>query len=174
VIDLVRAAVGTGSGRLLVLEPPAATLRQLGRPGETLVVACAARKTARACRERSAADEEAALVVLQADPARLPFKPRSFDALVSMIEPAPSLPIGPSQRLVRAGGVVVLASRVRTGLAGGAASIVRHARRGPALPRAGDLTAWLLRAGLRSVRQATAPGSVVVTWAEVRPRPWEG
>jgi len=71
---------------------------------------------------------------------------------------------------------VIVISRLREGALGGVGSLLRRAARRGALPRTPDLTSWMLRAGMRSVRQARVSRTVmptVMTWAHVRRRPWD-
>jgi len=80
------------------------------------------------------------------------------------------------RRLVRPSGVVLIVSRIREGAIGGVSSFLRTTTRHDPHPRATDLTAWMLRSGMRSVRQTMIPRTLVptmLTWAHVQERPWE-
>ena len=75
--------------------------------------------------------DEAARLVLCADPRSLPFRPGAFEAVVCSsglpAEPTPVAVLSAWRRLARAGGTLILLSPVREGVAGGAP---QHEERG--------------------------------------------
>ena len=176
-IDLVRAALGPEAGRVLLVDPSLPAAAGLARCVESLVIVTPSPRRARKVEAIARKlDPARRLLVVEADLATVPFRAGSFDALVLLGGLPPELPLSRARRLVAPGGTVVLVSRVRDGVTGGAASLVSRAARSGTLPRASDLTAGMLTAGLRPVRQAAVRRSVVpvlVTWAQARGRPWE-
>jgi SAM-dependent methyltransferase len=174
VTELVVAALGPGPGRVLVLGSNDQLVGELAKRGGLVVRADEAGRRGR--RRRPDQVTGAPVVAIEGRGPALPFEAGVFDALVSVGGDSDARDLASLRRLVRPGGVLLLVSRVREGVAGGAASLVRRAARSGALPRASDLTAAMLRAGLKPIRQAAVKRSVVptvVTWGEVRPRPWE-
>lgn len=183
--QLVRAALAPESGSFLLIDPPPSlvvTLAQL-EGASRLTALCRRRRLARRCRARvdgrEPARQKTSVVVGVLEDA--PFAPGSFDAvlcaagLTSADEPVSTLKA--ARRMVRPGGSLLVMSTIREGTMGSAASLLRAVVRRQRLPRTTDLSAWMLYAGLRSVRQAHVSRAVVpqsLTWARVQKRPWEG
>lgn len=182
--DIIRAALAPASGWFLLIEPPVALVLALARQERTWRVTALYQRKGRARRSRdklasvtSVAGKTSVVVGSVED---LPFAGASFEAVVcaSGLPPRtdPIEALRSIRRLARPGGLVLVVSRLRQGTLGGVSSLLRRAVRAGDLPRASDLTGWMLRAGMRSVRQAAVPRSVaarVVTWAQVRRRTWE-
>lgn len=173
-IELVAAALGPAPGRVGLITPPPALVADLAKRAETLLILEPAPRKAR--RHAAARLPGETLILPLRASSDLPFAPASLDALVCHGSAPEREEIDRFRRALKPGGTLLLVCPVREGVAGGAASLVRRAARSRALPRAADLTAALLLAGMRPVRQAAVKRAVVpevVTWAEVRPRPWE-
>ena len=182
---LIGAVLGEAARRLLLLDAPLALGELARRPATSLVVVVSPRR--RLLRQwqggRAAPPAKPPVALVVAKPDTLPFARPGFDAVVAAEGAAPAPEAEPVaalralRRLLRTGGALLVASRLREGDVGVAASLARQvAARGRGLPRAEDLAAWMLAAGLRSVRQARVRRVVVptvVTWGEARPRPWE-
>jgi SAM-dependent methyltransferase len=185
--SIIDAVLGATARRLLLLDPPKELLGLADRPTTTLiVVASPRRRLLRRC--RSALDERrlesarrppVALVAARVE--ALPFARPRFDAVVAAAgltsRPAgqPVAALRALGGLLRPGGALVVASRLREGDLGVAASLARRLVDGRVLPSATELATWMLVAGLRGVRQARLVRTVVpaaLTWATARPKPW--
>lgn len=182
--NLVRAALTPEAGWFLLVDPSPSLVVAVAQLEKAyrLTALCRRRGLARRCRARIATIESARekATVIVGVPEDVPFPPASFDSVVCAAglptaeEPVPTLKS--LQRIVRPGGSLLVMSRIREGTAGSLGSMLRSAVRRQPFPRAADLTAWMLHAGLRSIRQAYVSRSVVpakLTWARVHQRPWE-
>lgn len=182
--DVIRAALAPVRGRFLLIEPPSTLVIDLARlQGASMVTALhRGRRRARRSREKLAAVKDIAgkTSVVRGSLDHLPLVGASVEAVVCArglphhIDPVDAL--RSLRRAVRPGGLVLVVSRLREGPIGVIGSLLRRAAWAGDLPRASDLTAWMLHAGMRSVRQAVLPRTVVpgaLTWAQVRHRPWE-
>lgn len=179
---LIGAALGQAARRLLLLDPPLALAFLAQRSTTTLlVVASSRRRLLRSWRaalaERHAGAAAVALVAARAD--ALPFARPRLDAVVAAAGvPSRSGAVAALRsfrRLLRPGGALMVASRLREGDLGVAASLARRLASRQALPTAAELATWMLVAGLREVRQARPAMAVVpaaLTWATARPSPW--
>ena len=179
--DLVRAALGAADRRLLVIEPPGALMVELCRRPETELALIAARRRGRARRAltalRGTAPPDPPIVAaLRLSATAWPLLDVTFDAVIFAVGlPCDLPPIVALHRavdLLRPAGAVLVVSPIHEGPVGKVRSVSRRVARGAALPRATDLTAWMLRSGLRSVRQANLPKALtpsVFTWARLRP-----
>ena len=182
--ELVRAALAPYAGWFLLVEPSPSLVMVLARRERVQRVIVLYRKprAARRCRGRlegegPAHDKTSVVVGVLED---VPFARASFDAVLcaaglpSLDEPISTL--SSLRQLVRPGGSVLVVSRMREGTVGSVSSLLRSAIRRQRLPLATDLTAWMLYAGMRSVRQANVYRTVVpttLTWARARQRPRE-
>lgn len=180
----IRAALAPVTGRFLLFDAPPSLVLELSRQEgiSHLTSAHSRRRAARRCRERLVGEEPglAKVAVLAASSDDGPFPRRTFDAVLCAAglpaEEEPLAALRALRELVRPGGSLLLVTRIREGTLGGMGSLVRRALRRGSLPCNTDLTAWMLRAGTRSIRQARIPGAVIpttLTWARVRRRPWE-
>lgn len=180
--ELIRAALGERTNRLLLIDISPSTLQNLLQRRETTFAAVTSARTRALRKIRDHLGNDGKYSVLRAELDQLPFDAPRFDIIIidadehrwdSPIEMLRSL-----RTLVRPGGAVMVVNRLREGPIGNVTSVVCRVlcHRHQALPRASDLTKWMLLAGLRKVRQANVPKALVptvVTWAEVRLRPWE-
>jgi SAM-dependent methyltransferase len=184
--ELIGAALGPPARRLLLLDPPRALHVLAWRPATTFLVATSPRRRLlRSWREAlakrgagvSARLATVALVAARAD--ALPFARPRFDAVVAAAGLPPRSDAAGALETLRAvlrpGGALLVASRLREGDLGTAASLARRALGRQALPTGAELATAMLVAGLRRVRQARLGRAAVptaLTWGEARPRPW--
>ena len=181
---LIRAALGEAAGRLLLVTTPTSLMLHLAeRPRTTFVVLVSPHRRALKkplAQLRSGEQKTATVALVAANLDALPFQDGGFDAVImaagrqswrSPLERLRSL-----RAQARSGGAVMVVTALGEGPIGGVTSFIKRVARRDTLPRAVDLTAWMLRAGLRKVRQANVSSAVVptvLTWAEVTARPWE-
>jgi SAM-dependent methyltransferase len=179
---LIRAALAPVAGHLALFEPPLSLVLELARQERVtrITAAFAGRRAARRCLSKLSGETPGAdkISVVNAVAEDAPFASETFQALLCSTglpkAEEPLAALRTFRRMVRPGGLLLVVSGIREGTVGGMSSLLRRAIRRGALPRASDLTAWMLRAGMRSVRQAAVPRTVtpsVLTWAHVRTQP---
>ncbi len=182
--EVLRTVLGPQGGRLLIIDPRPADFIYLGKCFETVAVCSSVNRTNK-CYERLRLQQVLSppATLLCALIRHLPLQGSAFDALLcssgllSTDDIHPIKLLKSLRGLVRPGGTLLVVSNVAEGIMGSMASwarknLIRRAR----LPLLTELTAWMLHAGLRSVRQVSLTRKMlpqVVTWAEVRHRPWD-
>lgn len=178
--ELIRAALGEGSNRFLLIDTPITTVQSLVRRQETTLVVFTSVRSKVLSKAREQLGSDGKVILLSADRERAPFSAPGFDVVIidadqhRWEEPVEQLRV--LRALTRPNGALMVFNRLREGPIGGVTSAAQRIFRGQVLPKASDLTKWMLLAGLRKVRQANVPKAVVptvMTWADVRARPWE-
>jgi hypothetical protein len=180
----LRAAIGDVIGRILVLDPAPELLLELARRRQTTAVVAVVR-SAKAGRRCSAALKNlepmtAPVAVLRHSPEAPPLASAVFEAVILadgfVPDLNPSTALRELRALLRPEGSMFVITPVREGTLGGATSATSRLLRRGGLPGRAEVTAWMLTAGMRRIRQAYVPQRLLpttLTWAVTRPRPWE-
>lgn len=182
--ELCRAALGKAAKRLILIDPSPLLCTFIAERPETelMVVLCTRKRLATKCAQAIGEHDppfvNTIVSVIFGKGTDLPFAPGCFDALcccVGLPSGAPLVLLKAYKAFLRPGGAFLLVSRLREGPFGLTGSVAKRVVRKTALPKATDLTSWMLISGMRKIRQATVTKRLVptvLTWAEVGRSSW--